>query len=864
MIPWRFLEKKSTCKVSEVTNKNQQPWLLSEEELYKEYKTSIKGLSEAEAALRYEANKAKLITTSSKRTALQFFLSQFKNALVLILIGAALTSFFLGERTDSLVILLIVVINAIFGFIQEYRTDKTLQALRKYIKIKIKTLRSGQVVATDMDAIVPGDVVYFTIGEVVPADVRLIQCHALSTNESALTGESIPVNKNTEALKEAETVPAKINNMAFMGTTIAGGTGYGIVTAIGKDTFFGQTAEYLKKDKAEGNYQKSIKKFSNFLLKVILLMTVLVFIFNAVLDKGLFVSFLFALALAVGVTPEALPIIMTITLSKGASRMAKKEVLSRNIAAIENLGTMNVLCCDKTGTLTQGEPELNDYANDKGEKDIKIIQYAILCNTSKESLMQNPLDSSITKYIVDNKIAELPDKLIGSNEFDFERRRMSVLVSSPDGNKMICKGAPEAIIPICSVLEGGAMTEEAKAGLFAKIREYEMQGYKIIAVADKSTTQFTIKTEDENNFNFTGFLLFMDPVKDTAKDSLSRLGSLGVEIKVISGDSPYVTERICKELDLAIKEGKVVLGEELAKLDAATLNSYALKYNVFARVTPEQKYNIVKALNNDTNVVGFLGDGINDAPALKAADVGISVDTASNIAKEAADIILLKKSLGVLADGIVEGRKAFRNMTKYILNSVSSNFGNMFTVAISSLFLPFLPLLPIQILLNNFISDFPMVMISTDNVDDQSITKPQHWDFKLITKFMLIFGLLSDVFDLFFMVVLLHIYKVSPEEFRSEWFVYSVASELLVMFAIRSRLSIFKTRPSNALVGATVLVVVITCILPFTAIGQHLFKFTPIPLSAVALMFFTPFAYLAAVEVAKHFFYRQEVFVKNY
>jgi P-type Mg2+ transporter len=835
-------------------------WAKPEDNLLTELNSSEKGLSSLEADKRWKREQNKLITAAKKRSALSIFFAQFKNALILVLIACAILSFFLGEGTDGSVILFIVIANAFLGFFQENKTNKILEELKKYIKIKSKVLRSAQIISIDSDKIVTGDIIYFNIGDIVPADIRLLKSDNLSANESALTGESIPTSKMPGTADSREILPQKLSNMLFMGTSIAGGTGYGVVTSIGEDTFFGKTSEYLQESAVEGNYQKSIRRFSNFLLKVIIIMTAAVFICNAALGKGLFISFLFAIALAVGITPEALPVIMTITLSQGASRMAAKQVLSKSLGAIENLGSMNVLCCDKTGTLTVGEPSLIDFVNTENQRDLHVLQYGALCNTNNEHSLtiDNPLDRAIAEYYENNNIeASSQIKVIDTNEFDFQRRRISVLVSSPEGNELICKGAPESILSVSAFAGKEPLTEGLKKDLYNRIHKYEEDGYKVIAIASKATDLFNSSTDDEQELSFMGFLLFLDPAKETVYSSLRKLEEQGVEIKIISGDSPHITKRICSDIGLEINKSRIITGDDLNAAGDKQFKEFALEYNVFARVTPEQKLNLVKALTQNGKVVGFLGDGINDAPALKAADIGISVDTAAGIAKEAGDIILLRKSLGVLSEGITEGRKAFANMNKYLLNSISSNFGNMFTVAIASLFLPFIPLLPAQILLNNLLSDFPMVMISTDNVDASSLKKPQSWNLKFISHFMISFGLISTIFDLIIIFFLIYLWHENADDFRSSWFIYSITSELVVMFAIRTMGAFFRSRPGKWLVAMSALIITVAFILPFTKPGQLFFSFTEPNGKNIMPMLIIVLLYLFAVEVAKFFFYKR-------
>jgi Mg2+-importing ATPase len=835
-------------------------WVEQEDILLKNFGSSEKGLSSLEADIRWKKSQSKLITTERKRSARSIFFAQFKNALILVLIACAILSFFLGEGTDGFVIIFIVIANALLGFFQENKTNKILEELNKYIKIKSKVLRSAQIASIDSDKIVTGDIVYFNIGDIVPADIRLLKSDNLSANESALTGESIPVSKIPGTADSGEMLPQKLSNVLFMGTSIAGGTGYGVVTSIGKDTFFGKTSEYLQGNEVEGNYQKNVRRFSNFLLKVIIIMTLAVFICNVALGKGLFVSFLFAIALAVGITPEALPVIMTITLSRGASRMAAKQVLSKSLGAIENLGSMNVLCCDKTGTLTIGEPSLIDFVNTTNQRDKLVLQYGALCNTCGEysMAMDNPLDRAIVKYYKDNNIeASTQIKVIDTNEFDFQRRRISVLVSSPEGNKIICKGAPESILSVSTFFGNETLSEGSIKNILNTVQKYEEDGYKVIAIASRKTNIFNSSIDDEKELSLIGFLLFLDPAKETVYTSLKKLEDQGVEIKIISGDSPHITRRICTDIGLEINKSRIITGDDLNTTDDEQLKNYALEYNVFARVTPEQKLKLVRALSQSGKIVGFLGDGINDAPALKAADIGISVDTAAGIAKEAGDIILLRKSLGVLSEGITEGRKAFANMNKYLLNSISSNFGNMFTVAIASLFLPFIPLLPAQILLNNLLSDFPMIVISTDNVDSSSLKKPQSWDLKFISRFMISFGFISTVFDLLAIFFLIYLWHEGADVFRSSWFIYSVTSELVVMFAIRTAGVFFRSRPGKWLLISSGLIITIAFVLPFTKFGQVFFSFSEPDKKNILPMLMIVLLYICTVELAKFLFYRK-------
>ena len=841
-------------------------WALPIPKVFDYLSSSEKGLTDLEARKRLEGYGLNEIVGKERRQGLQIFLSQFTNPLVLVLIVASIIAYFLHDVIDAIVILSIVSLNSLLGFFQEYKAERALRELKKYVTFRTKVLRDEEMMEVDAKQVVPGDVVHLAIGDIVPADIRLFKVEDMTTNESSLTGESLPVLKNIAPVSEQYSLPQYLTNMALMGTSVASGSGEGVVIATGKKTFFGETASYLKQAPHEGDFQKNIRKFSNFLLKVILAMTAFIIIANAILGKGFFSSFLFALALAVGITPEVLPIITTITLSKGALKMAKEKVITKRLVSVEDFGNIDTLCCDKTGTLTEGELSLYDYLNVDQQKEDKLILYGLLCSSvtggKGNKLFGNPMDKATWE---NKKAKEIEPEvenytIIDRNEFDFERRRMSVLVKGGKSNILIVKGAPESILGASdfAMVSGNEtkLSNDLVSTIKNKIAGYENDGYRVLALAERYTGQTETSKNDEKNLTLLGFFLFLDPPKGTVKESLNILRRLGVSIKVISGDSPIITRKVCNEVGLLLVENKVVTGDELEQLDDDEFEMYSMEYNVFARVTPEQKYRIVSNLNREGHIVGFLGDGINDAPALRAADVGISVDTAAGIAKEAADIILLKKSLRVLAHGIIEGRKTFGNITKYILNTISANYGNMITVAISSLFLKFIPLLPSQILFNNFISDAPLLTISTDNVDKGFLKRPKRWNIRFISRFMVYFGLISTFFDLALILPLLFIIKASSELFRTAWFLESALSELVVTFAIRTRFSFFKSAPSKWLLITSVVSGIAAVTVTFTAFGNKFFEFVKMPAPVLALIAGILVAYFITAEIAKRFIYR--------
>src|SRR3989338_3961515 len=848
--------------------KEERLWSLPISSLLGRLKTSEKGLLESEVQNRLKLYGHNEIIERKKRVLLHILISQFKNALVLVLIAASAISYMLGQHIEAAVIISIVLLNTILGFTQEYKAEKALRELHQYITVHAKVKRENQIKEIDARNVVKGDVVYVTNGDIIPADIRLIYTEDLYANEATLTGESLPVLKKSAIIQAHYDLPPQLHNIAFMGTSVVEGEGYGIVINTAKDTFFGKTAGYVQTEEHVGDFQKSIHAFSNFLLKIILIMTLFVFVANAVLHKGIFDSFLFALALAVGITPEVLPIIMTITLSNGALKMAREKVVIKKLSSVEEFGNIDTLCCDKTGTLTEGEHSLQDYVDLDGNKNTDLVLYGLLCSSAVSNIKDrktyaNPIDKALWDSKIKEKVSSEMHHytLLSKNEFDYERKRMGVAVKSPHGNMMIVKGAPELVLKVCSyaTINGKKVitNSKIKQKIKQKIIAYEQDGYKVIAVAQKSIHKTKISDSDEHSLTLIGFLLFLDPPKRSVKDSLARLQKLGVNIKIISGDSAVITRKICKDVGLKISENRVITGEELEKLSEMELEEYSQKYNVFARVTPQQKFMIVDKLNRENHIVGYLGDGVNDVPALKAADVGITVDSAVGIAKESADIILLNKSLEVLADGIVTGRKTFGNITKYILNTISANYGNMFTVAISSLFMKFIPLLPAQILLNNFISDVPNLAIASDNVDESLLKKPKRWNLKLIYRFMVFFGLISTFFDLLLIMIMLYILHLNEGVFRTAWFAESVLSEIVVVFAIRTAVPFWESKPSKWLIIFSILSAVFAVAITYMKWGKELFAFVSMEPLIWGLIGLILIAYFSTVEVAKQYFFKK-------
>lgn len=655
--------------------------------------------------------------------------------------------------------------------------------------------------------------------------------------------------------------------MVFMGTSILSGECYGIVIATGDKTYFGQIATILQKKENITDFQKNIVKFGNLIIKVIIIMTILVFIVNTIQHKNFWESILFALALAIGITPELLPVILTITLAKGARKMAKKKVIVKELASIENLGNMDILCCDKTGTLTEGIFSLDKFIDIDQNENSNLLIYALLCSQSifkeQSRVFNNPMDKSIWKKIKENNLSKELNKyvVLDISEFNFSKRRIGCLIKIDNQNIFLTKGSPDNILPLCTYKYVNNLILDLSDNDIKKIQEtintYEGNGYRVIILAFQKVSVNKISDNLEKNLIFFGYLIFIDPLKFGIKESLLKLESLQINIKIITGDSPLITRKICADLNINIVENKIISGIEIDKILDDNALEFFTKYNIFARINPQQKYRMVKVLNENNHIVGYLGDGVNDTPAIKIADVGISVSSAVEIAKDAANIVLLEKSLNVLIDGVIEGRKAFGNCTKYILNTISANLGNMITIEIVSFLLPFIPLLPSQILLANLISDIALTGMATDNVDKELLVKPKKWDFKLITKFMIFFGVISSFYDLLMIYILKNIYLYDFKDFRSNLFIFSCLTEIFVTFMVRTIHPFYKSKPGNQLFIFSTLMILLTIILPFTHFGQKIFKLSKIPFNLVIPMVIVIILYCLTVEICKKYFFKK-------
>ncbi|MDH5374513.1 MAG: magnesium-translocating P-type ATPase [Candidatus Bathyarchaeota archaeon] len=843
-------------------------WKSQKEELLRSLNTSERGLDDTEATHRLEEYGLNEIPSAGRRTSFSIFVSQFKNPLVYVLIFAAALAGFLGEITEAVIIVAIMLANAVLGFAQEHKSEKAVDELRRYLSYTAMVVRNGKKAVIDTSKLVPGDVVYLAIGDVVPADIRLLDVDEFQTNESVLTGESMAVDKNTASVELDKPLPHQLSNMALMGSTVMNGAGMGVVVATGKKTQFGHVASRLSLLPPLTDFQKNIASFGNFLVRIILLLTAFVFLVNSVLGHGVLDSLIFSLALAVGIIPEALPVVITVGLSEGAIRLVKKKVVVKRLEAIEDVGNVDVLCTDKTGTLTQNKIKVQNVVDPKGHSDKELVKFALLCNTAVvegDRILGNPIDVAAWDHAREEKFDEAiltAFTRIHEIPFGFNRRRMSVVVESDASRLLISKGAPEAILNVSTAVGNETETQsmaQAAVEVNSLIEKYRQAGNRLIALACKKIEEKSnYSVADEKDLTFVGLLVLSDPPKEDAAPAISRLKALGIKLKILSGDDPVITADVCRKLGIEFG-GRVLTGVDVENMQEGELRQAVEANDVFGRVTPEQKYAIVEALKKNGHVVGFLGDGVNDAPALKLADAGISVDSGVQVAKEASSIILLEKSLSVIADGVAEGRKAFGNMTKYIMNTISANLGNMFTLAIGSLFLPFIPLLPSQILLTNLVSDAPLLTISTDNLDEEGLRTPKRWNIGQIARFALFFGLISSIFDFVTISSLVYLLQAGPELFRTGWFIESVMSEILVTFSIRTRRRFYKSRPSNLLIAASVIMASMTLFVVYSPLGLF-FEFVSPPSWFLGLIFGILACYFFLVEGLKHlFFSRYEV-----
>ncbi|MGX8010002.1 magnesium-translocating P-type ATPase [Mesorhizobium sp. ORM8.1] len=831
-------------------------WSLEKDQLVTLLGTSTSGLLSFGAAVRLAKFGRNSLSSRSRRSAGTVFARQFRSPLVLILIFAAAVSGFVGEGHEAAIIGMIVLASCILSFTQEYGASRAMEALQQRISRKANVLRDSVERSIDARDIVPGDVVCLSAGNLIPVDGVVLESQDFNVSEAVLTGETFPVVKSA-GRSTPEAGIAQRFNAVFTGTSVRSGTAKVLAVATGTNTEFARIASALERRIPETGFARGIRQFGYLMTEIMLAIVIVVFFANLMLARPLIESLLFSLALAVGLTPELLPAIISVTLARGARTMAANGVIVRRLDAIENLGSMDLLCTDKTGTLTEGVIHLDGWLDLEGNPSSDVLLWAHL-NATLQTGLKNPLDDAVAGTpLADGagagftKVEEIP--------YDFIRKRLSVVVRNDRAEQiLISKGAVQNILEVCDFVLGtggasGALDDRHRSAIDDKFRRWSAQGYRVLGLAIRRFEgQAKFSRDDENALVFAGFLLFLDPPKAGVRETLAALANRGIAVKVITGDNRYVAAHLAQAVGL--RADKIMTGEDLTKLTKSGLCASVDSTDLFVEIDPNQKERIVDALRRKSHVVGYLGDGINDAPALHEADIGISVDTAVDVAREAADIILLQRDLGILVRGIDDGRKTFANTMKYISITTSANFGNMISMAVASLFLPFLPLLAKQILLNNFLSDIPALSIAGDNVDADQLQRPRQWDIHFVRRFMVSFGLVSSLFDFATFAFLLFVVHATVATFQTAWFVESLLTQLSILLIVRTQNPFWVSRPSRLLAGLTLGIGIVAVALPYAPFAAW-FGFVPLPLPVLAGLLAITALYVVASEVTKHWLF---------
>jgi Mg2+-importing ATPase len=834
--------------------------------------SGITGLSGAEAAARRVQYGPNLFRERQKKSLLRQYLARFKNPLVLILLAASAVSAFTGELANFLIISCIVLLSVTLDFVQEYRANAAAEKLRQSVSVRVNVLRDGQALEIAVTEVVPGDIALLTAGDLIPADGRVLEARDFFVKQTLLTGESYPVEKHPGILPDTATDLQEATNAVFMGTSVISGNARMQVMQTGVDTAIGAIAESISRPAEPTSFELGTRHFGMLIMRLTVLMVMFVLLVNAYFHKPWLESFLFAVALAVGLTPELLPMVISVTLSRGALRMAKQHMIVKRLSAIQDLGSMDVLCTDKTGTLTEAKIRLEKHVDAQGQASGRVLELAYF-NSFFETGLKSPLDEAILAHQhIDvgawKKIDEVP--------FDFERRRVSVLIDNGETRWLVVKGAPDEIVGLCTHYEAqdahpgarpGAIIQQplddvALANIRGQHHALEEDGFRVLGIAWREVPRDHphAVVDDETELVLAGFAAFLDPPKASAAPALAALKKTGIAIKIVTGDSDLVTRHVCAELKIPVTG--LLTGKEIAQLDDHALQARVEAVNLFCRVNPAQKERVIRALRARGHVVGYLGDGINDAPSLHAADVGLSVDSAVDVAKEAADMILLQQDLHVLHAGVLEGRRTFGNIMKYIMMGTSSNFGNMFSMAGASLFLPFLPMLPTQILLNNILYDLSEIPIPLDKVDSSETHTPRVLDMNFVRNFMLVIGPISSLFDFLTFYLMLVVFQANEKLFQTGWFVESLCTQVLVIFIIRTRKNPLKSRPHPLLTATSLAIVATAVLLPFTPLGTY-FGFVPPPAKFYFILGAMVLVYLCIVELAKQGFYRWAAVAKQ-
>jgi len=831
-------------------------WSKTAEAVAQSVNSSADGLTTRAAQEILRQTGPNLIHTREKVTPLGLFLNQFKSPIVLILLAATVISAFLRDWTDAIIILLIVMGSALLSFSQEFSANSAAEKLKEQLSFQTNVLRDGKTVSIATEAVVPGDVVFLSAGSLIPADGLVLEANDFFVNQAVMTGETFPVEKTPGVVLENAGLSERTNTV-FMGTNVRSGSAKVLVVETGRNTAFGQIADRLTLRPPETEFERGIKQLGFLLTEVMFILVIGIFFFNVLFHKPVLDSLLFSIALAVGLTPQLLPAIININLSKGSQQMAKHGVIVRRLESIENFGSMDILCTDKTGTLTEGVVRLDGALDVNGEtsQSVKLLAYL---NARMQTGLVNPLDDAIIQMGAEgaeeySKIVEIP--------YDFIRKRLTVVAQRKDSSAvMITKGALENVLSVCQQMQLGdenkPLGSEMRAKVMERFEQWSAQGFRVLGVATKATSaqRPSYSTADETNMVFMGFLLFFDPPKPGVQETIQALAKLGVQLKVITGDNQLVARHTGQVVGL--DGARVLTGAQLDTLQDEALWHAVENTAIFAEVDPNEKERIILALKKRGHVVGYMGDGINDAPSLHSADVGISVANAVDVAKEAADLVLLEQDLDVLREGIVQGRKTFANTLKYVFMATSANFGNMFSMAGASLFLPFLPMLPKQILLINFLTDLPEMTIASDHVDDVYVERPRRMNIAFIRRFMLTFGTLSSVFDFATFAILMWVVKANEPTFHTGWFIESILSAGVVVFAVRTRLPFLRSKPSRTMLIMTAVVFLATLTLPYSPLAS-LLGFIPLSLPLLLIIFGITTLYFFSAEMMKRWFYRK-------
>ncbi|SFI37510.1 magnesium-translocating P-type ATPase [Nitrosomonas sp. Nm34] len=837
---------------------NQAWWLQPLSECQRELNADSNGLSDAEALSRLSKYGPNIFRDHHELPLFIQFLSRFKNPLIILLLVASAISAFTGEMTNFVIIMVMVISSATLDFVQEYRAGKAAESLRRSISVRAVVIRDNKTLEVPLVNVVPGDIVLLSAGDIVPADGFVLEANDFFVKQALLTGESYPIEKRPGPLASDSTDLQSATHAVFMGTPVVSGSAKILAVKTGASTAIGAIADSITRHPPPTSFEMSTHRFGLLILRLTILLVLFVLLVNALMHKPLLESFLFAVALAVGLTPELLPMVVSVTLARGAISMARKQVIVKRLASIQNLGSMDILCTDKTGTLTEARIVLQQHVDPQGNSSERVLELAYL-NSFFETGLKSPLDEAILDHKnidvdVWKKIDEIP--------FDFERRRVSVLVDNGASRLLVVKGAPEEIMGLCACYETRgnkiqtALDQSSREQIYERLAAFEKEGFRVLGIAWREVplNHPHAVLSDEAGLVFAGFACFLDPPKASASHALSALQKSEVTVKIVTGDSELVTQHICTQLNIPITG--ILTGREIAQMDDSALRVKVESTNLFCRVNPSQKERVILALKARGHVVGYLGDGINDAPPLHSADVGLSVDSAVDVAKEAADMILLNHDLNVIHAGVLEGRRTFGNIMKYIMMGTSSNFGNMFSMAGAALFLPFLPMLPTQILLNNILYDLSEVPIPLDKVDAEELRKPRELDINFIRNYMLVIGPISSVFDFLTFYIMLTLLEADEALFQTGWFIESLCTQVLVIFIIRTRGNPLKSRAHPILVATSLTVVVLAVTIPFTPVGTY-FGFVPPPARFYFILAVMVITYLIVVEVAKRSFYRR-------